>query len=145
MAKKPSIPENTPHHVDVHVGKRLRLRRTILGMSQEAIARVIGITFQQIQKYERGVNRMSSSRLYDFAKAMNVPVSYFFDGLEQTGATPAFSGMMEETAAFEHEDLTSRETMELMRAYTKVKEPALRKRIVDLIKAISEEQTILNS
>lgn len=147
MTKETKHDDEAPHHVDTHVGKRLRMRRTMMGLSQEAIARTIGITFQQIQKYERGVNRMSASRLYDFAKAMQVPVSYFFDGLRQAGdigEEPTFAGVMEAGASFEHEDLTGRETMELMRAYGRVKEPALRKKIVDLIRAIADEKPILD-
>src|SRR6185369_2529188 len=69
---------DTPSPVDVHVGSRVRLRRTLLGMSQEKLGTAIGLTFQQIQKYERGSNRIGSSRLYEFAKVLDVPVSYFF-------------------------------------------------------------------
>jgi transcriptional regulator with XRE-family HTH domain len=129
------------HPVDVHVGKRLRLKRTIMGLSQESIGKAIGVTFQQIQKYERGINRMGASRLYDFAKALNVPVSYFFEGYgDELTADSAVYGMAEgEAPAFEHESVSSRETMDIMRAYYKIKNPAVRKRIIELIKAVSEE------
>ena len=131
------------HPVDVHVGKRLRLKRTIMGLSQESIGKAIGVTFQQIQKYERGINRMGASRLYDFAKALNVPVSYFFDGYgDELTADSAVYGMTEgEAPAFEHENVSSRETMDIMRAYYKIKNPSVRKRIIELIKAVSEENT----
>jgi transcriptional regulator with XRE-family HTH domain len=131
------------HPVDVHVGKRLRLKRTIMGLSQESIGKAIGVTFQQIQKYERGINRMGASRLYDFAKTLNVPVSYFFDGYgDELTADSAVYGMAEgEAPAFEHENVSSRETMDIMRAYYKIKNPSVRKRIIELIKAVSEENT----
>ena len=131
------------HPVDVHVGRRLRLRRTIMGLSQDSIGKAIGVTFQQIQKYERGINRMGASRIYDFAKALNVPVSYFFEGYgDDLGElSPAF-GMAESVApAFEHEQISNRETMDVMRAYHKIKNPQMRKRIVDLIKSMAEESS----
>src|SRR3954467_13515828 len=68
-----------PNPVDMHVGARMRLRRTLLGMSQEAVAEQLGLTFQQVQKYERGTNRVSSSRLFDLCRIFNVPIAYFFD------------------------------------------------------------------
>ena len=130
------------HPIDVHVGKRLRLRRTILGMSQEAIGSAIGVSFQQIQKYERGINRMGASRLYEFSKILDIPVSYFFEEYDAPNSA-ALSGMGEgEVAAFEHEDpLASRETLEMMRAYYQIPSKAVRKRVFDLIKALAAEQT----
>lgn len=73
---------NGPHPIDIHVGSRVRLRRTLLGMSQEKLGQAVDVSFQQIQKYERGANRLASSRLYQFARALDVPVSFFFDGLD---------------------------------------------------------------
>ena len=72
-----------PNPVDVHVGQRVRLRRTLLGMSQEKLGEAIGLTFQQVQKYERGANRIGSSRLYDLSRVLDVPISYFFDDMDQ--------------------------------------------------------------
>ncbi len=131
-----------PHPVDVYVGKRLRMRRTILGMSQEAIGTAIGVTFQQVQKYERGINRMGSSRLYDFSKILGIPVSYFFEGYDaQEGVSvPAFAGgMAEEGTNFEHEKLTSRETLEMMRAYYRISDPQVRKKVFDLVKSLADK------
>ncbi len=133
---------SSPHPVDVHVGRRLRLKRTILGLSQEAVGKQIGVTFQQIQKYERGINRMGASRLYDFAKALGVPVSYFFEGfgdysIDESGMLAAAEP---NAPAFEHEPINNRETLEVMRAYYRIKSPAVRKRIVELIKAMSAEE-----
>ena len=134
---------NTPHPVDVHVGRRLRLKRTILGLSQEAVGKEIGVTFQQIQKYERGINRMGASRLYDFAKALGVPVSYFFEGFgEYANEAGAVLGAAEpEAARFEHEKINNRETLEVMRAYYRIKNPSVRKRIIELIKAFADDNT----
>ena len=130
---------STPHPVDVYVGKRLRLKRTILGMSQEAVGKQIGVTFQQIQKYERGINRMGASRLYDFARALGVQIAYFFEGygdyVVEDGSALAMNEA--EAATFEHDKSQSRETTEIIRAYSKIKNPALRKRIIDLIKAMA--------
>lgn len=80
---------DTPHPVDTHVGVRLRLRRKLLGISQERLGQVLGVTFQQVQKYERGRNRVSASMLYRAASALEVKVGYFFDGLQQTGLDEA--------------------------------------------------------
>jgi transcriptional regulator with XRE-family HTH domain len=130
-----------PHPVDVHVGKRLRLRRSILGMSQESIGKAIGVTFQQIQKYERGINRMGASRLYDFGRALNVPISYFYEGYGDYVPMQAgeLSAAEPESMKFEHEDINSRETLEVMRAYYRIKNPAVRKRIMELIRAFAED------
>lgn len=135
-----------PHPVDIHVGKRLRLRRTLLGLSQEAIGNAIGVTFQQIQKYERGINRMGSSRLYEFSKFLAVPVNFFFEGVEypQGGSRPpsAFGMSEEKTPGFEHEPpIANRETLELLRAYARITDPAVRKRILELVKSLSEPAT----
>lgn len=132
-----------PHPVDIHVGKRLRLRRTILGMSQEALGTSIGITFQQVQKYERGTNRMGSSRLFEFAKLLGVQVGYFFDDYGSDDALPntmgTLAGMAEsDMPSFDHEQLTSRETMEMMRAYYKIPSLKVRKSIFDLMKTLAE-------
>ena len=112
-----------------------------MGLSQDSIGKAIGVTFQQIQKYERGINRMGASRIYDFAKALNVPVSYFFEGYgDDLGEPSPVYGMAEiEAPAFEHEQISNRETMDVMRAYHKIKNPQVRKRIVDLIKSMAEE------
>ncbi len=129
------------HPVDIHVGKRLRLRRTILGLSQEAIGNAIGVTFQQVQKYERGVNRMGSSRLFEFSKILSIPVSYFFDEMDKGTATPV-AGVAEDAPAFEHEKMSSRETLEMMRAYYRISDAQTRKRVFELIKALAEEKPV---
>ena len=137
------------HPIDVHVGSRLKLRRSILGLSQDAIGSAIGVTFQQVQKYESGANRMGASRLYDFAKILKVPVSYFFD--EYKGPTPTEntrSGGMAESSPpdFQHEkQIASRETMEMMRAFYNIRSKQIRKRVFELIKAIAEDSATPSS
>lgn len=133
--------ESISHPVDIHVGKRLRLRRTIMGLSQEVIGTAIGVTFQQIQKYERGANRMGSSRLYEFSKILKVPVSYFFEGFEaQDGYENDYMMAEPKSPEFEHEQLSSRETMEMMRAYYKITSPRVRKSVFDLVKNLAERE-----
>ena len=133
---------SSPHPVDVYVGRRLRLKRTILGLSQEAVGKQIGVTFQQIQKYERGINRMGASRLYDFARALGVQIAYFFEGygdyVVEDGSALAMAEP--EVGGFENEKVNNRETFEVMRAYYRIKNPAVRKRIVDLIKAMAADE-----
>jgi transcriptional regulator with XRE-family HTH domain len=133
-----------PNPIDVHVGKRLRLRRTLLGMSQERLGELLGLTFQQVQKYERGVNRIGSSRLYELGQILDVPVSFFFDDLADHEARAAGNlyGLAEERAGFEHEvgldlPLDRRETLELVRAYYRIGHPAVRKRLFELTKALA--------
>lgn len=125
-----------PHPVDVHVGKRLRLRRKALGLSQADLGRQVGITFQQIQKYERGTNRMGASRLWEFARALQVPVDYFFQGYESGGS----KATLPPDSAF----LESRETQSLVRYYHSIPDAKLRKAIVSLIRALADDATESN-
>ena len=130
--------EGGPNAVDVHVGSRIRLRRTLLGMSQTALAESVGLTFQQIQKYEKGGNRVSASRLWQFGQVLDVPVSFFFDDmpselLAERGHPGASSnsGDSEATGV-----MTRRETLELVRAYYRIQNEPVRRRIYDLFKAM---------
>ncbi|MFW0776529.1 MAG: helix-turn-helix domain-containing protein [Rickettsiales bacterium] len=149
---KPQKNTNTPskQDVDAHTGKRLRLRRTMMGLSQEAVAKAVGITFQQVQKYEKGTNAMNANRLYEFARFMNVPVAYFFEGLESfssSGAQEYSSGFAEaEAETFEHKNRVSdREALEMMKAFKRIKEQVIRKRLSDLVRAVADNRTILES
>ena len=130
---------DAPSPIDVHVGTRVRLRRTLLGMSQEKLGQAIGLTFQQVQKYERGANRIGASRLYDLSRVLNVPVSFFFDDLpaevEANGFSPS-QGFRDE-ATGDANPMAKRETLELVRAYYKINEPRVRKRIFELTKALA--------
>jgi len=124
------------HPVDIHVGKRLRLRRSMLGMSQDTLGKEIGVTFQQIQKYERGVNRIGSSRLYDFSRILGIPVSYFFEEIQTDNDNLAL-GMAEDGEGFEAERLSDKETLALIRSYYKITDETLRKKVLNLIKAMA--------
>lgn len=123
-----------PHPVDIHVGSRVRQRRTLLGMSQEKLGDALGLTFQQVQKYERGANRVGASRLHDISRILDVPVSYFFEELSGSAA----AGLAEEPAAFERDPMAKRETLELVRAYYRITDPKVRKRIFELTKAVAK-------
>jgi len=127
------------HYVDVHVGARMRQRRTLLGMTQTSLAHAVGLTFQQVQKYERGSNRMGSSRLYEFAKALGVPVTYFFDGMPSNAPSGHVrNGLREERTPFEEDadPMVKRETLQLVRAYYKIRQGRVRKRIFEMVKAV---------
>src|SRR5262245_24318233 len=132
------------HPVDVHVGARMRQRRTLLGMTQSKLGDAVGLTFQQIQKYERGSNRIGSSRLYEFAKVLNVPVSHFFEEMPANALVGrpmsgrGRKGFGEAGTPFEQEKdpLIKRETLELVRSYYKIREARVRKRIFEMVKAV---------
>ncbi|MDE2227527.1 MAG: helix-turn-helix transcriptional regulator [Alphaproteobacteria bacterium] len=135
-----------PNPIDVHVGARVRLRRTLLGMSQEKLGQAIGLTFQQVQKYERGTNRIGASRLYVLARVLDVPVAFFFEDLEAPGHKSAGAavdptgpkGMNEAADLFDgNEPIMRRETLELVRAYLRISDPRLRRRVFELAKAIA--------
>ncbi|CAA7625569.1 helix-turn-helix domain-containing protein [Magnetospirillum sp. UT-4] len=128
-----------PNPIDVHVGARVRLRRTLLGMSQEKLGEALGLTFQQVQKYERGANRIGSSRLFDLARVLDVPISFFFDDMpdEVSALSPRLiSGLGEDPAPFEADPMSKRETLELVRAYYRISDPNVRRRVLDLARAL---------
>lgn len=131
-----------PHPVDIHVGKRLRSRRTILGMSQEDIGSAVGITFQQVQKYERGLNRIGSSRLYEFSTLLGVSISYFFEDLSESGKQKN-NVLADGEFIFEHENLNNKEVMALVRSYHAINDPKIRKKILSLVKAIAASEVDL--
>lgn len=129
--------------IDVHVGSRIRLRRTLLGITQEKLAEAIGLAFQQVQKYEKGVNRVSSSRLVDLANTLDVEVSYFFEDMsagvgEQTPSALMKAGQRPAPIDNENDPLSKRETIEFVRAYYKIRDPAVRKRLTELTKAVAK-------
>ncbi len=128
-----------PSPVDVHVGARLRQRRTLLGISQATLGDAIGVTFQQVQKYERGANRISASRLFNLSRVLDVPVEYFFDDMPTVVAasSPAQGGgKAKKLPSYEPDPMAKRETLELVRAYYKIRDPQSRKRLYELTKAV---------
>src|SRR5690606_8565731 len=127
--------------IDLHVGKRLRRRRRLLGLTQQQLAESIGIRFQQIQKYECGANRVTWSRLYELAVALTVSANYFFEGLQQMNAPANAPGAPANDRDLIAADvLSQKETLELIRAYYKLGERP-RRRLLDLAKALQDEST----
>jgi transcriptional regulator with XRE-family HTH domain len=126
-----------PNPVDVHVGSRVRLRRNMLGLSQEKLGEAIGLTFQQVQKYERGANRIGASRLLELSRVLDVPVSFFYDETDPVRAPAIPSGFEESPQeGFDSDPLRRRETLELVDAYYDIEDPATRRRLFDLAKAL---------
>jgi transcriptional regulator with XRE-family HTH domain len=129
-----------PNPIDIHVGSRIRLRRTMLGMSQEKLGESLGITFQQIQKYEKGTNRVGASRLQNISSILNVPVSFFFEDApgEHSGA---LTGGMSEASSSNYvvDFLSSSEGLQLNRAFVKITDPKVRRKVVELVKALAAE------
>lgn len=130
------------HPVDIYVGKKLRLRRKLLGLSQESLASAVGVTFQQVQKYERGVNRVSASRLSEFAGALKVPIVYFFEGMnnsdEYTAKSSSRTALAEPSQAFEVDALSQPETVELLKHFFRCS-PSVRKKVTEMIKAMAND------
>ncbi|AXS39003.1 helix-turn-helix transcriptional regulator [Breoghania sp. L-A4] len=132
--------KKTPNPIDVHVGSRVRLRRMMLGMSQEKLGEHLGITFQQIQKYEKGTNRIGASRLHHISTVLNVPVSFLFEDAPGNQAdSPGFGEA--QPASYVVNFLSSAEGLSLNKAFVRIEEPKVRKRIVDLVRALAGEDT----
>jgi transcriptional regulator with XRE-family HTH domain len=131
-----------PNPIDVHVGQRVRQRRTLLGMSQERLGESIGLTFQQVQKYERGANRVSASRLWDLARVLDTDINFFFEDMKDEVAqrSPALLRALAEPAEpyeAEPDPMAKRETLELVRAYYRIHDPQVRKRLFEMTKALA--------
>lgn len=143
MTKKKT--KGTPNEVDEHVGQRLRVRRSLLGMSQEKLAESVGLTFQQVQKYERGTNRISASRLYEFSKVLDVPVSYFFEQvgsvLNENNQAYGMADNSQESFQGAEDVMNRKETLDLIRSYYAIKDPEARKDILKFIKSMAERLT----
>jgi transcriptional regulator with XRE-family HTH domain len=124
-----------PNAIDAHVGKRLRMRRLVLRMSQETLADELGVTFQQVQKYEKGVNRVSASRLHSVAHILQVPVQFFFDGLPEIKG--AGKRHRDASHSFTSDFLASSDGIAIAKAFTQIKSRTLRRRIVQLMKELA--------
>jgi transcriptional regulator with XRE-family HTH domain len=126
-----------PNPIDIHVGSRVRLRRMMLSMSQEKLGEQLGITFQQIQKYEKGTNRIGASRLQHIARVLSVPVAFFF---EDAPGGQASGGMAEAPeTSYVVDFLSSSEGIQLNKAFVKIKDAKLRRRVIDLVRAMGGE------
>jgi len=130
-----------PNPIDAHVGTRVRLRRMLLGMSQEKLGECLGLTFQQVQKYEKGVNRIGASRLFDIAQVLGVPVQFFYDEAPLVPGASAAGFSEQPTESYVIDFLTSREGLELNKAFVKIHDPAVRRAIVDLVRSLAGEKS----
>ena len=135
MAKK------LPNPIDKHVGSRLRMRRKMLGMSQEKLGEALKITFQQVQKYEKGTNRISASRLQHISHILQVPVPFFFEGAPHQPGQPRGMGGPA-SPAYVSEFLSSTDGLALVKAFTKIKEAKLRRRVVQLVEEIAGDEAL---
>jgi Predicted transcriptional regulators len=127
--------DRAPNPIDRHVGLRIRMRRKELGISQERLAESIGLTFQQVQKYERAANRVSASKLWEMSRALNTSISYFYEGLSDT-PEPAGSNLPRETV---QDFLMTAEGLELASSFPKIPQGRLRRKILDLVRVMSED------
>jgi transcriptional regulator with XRE-family HTH domain len=129
------MPKKQANPIDVQVGNRVRIRRMLIGMSQEKLGDLLGLTFQQVQKYEKGVNRIGAGRLYEVARILNVPVDFFYEGVgDPAGVSDS------EVAPPVLEFVSSGEGLQLSLAFMKIKDAKVRKRVLDLVKSLSEEE-----
>jgi len=136
-----------PNPVDKFVGEKLKQLRTMKGFTQEKLAQSVGITFQQIQKYERGTNRIGASRLFDFSKVLKVPVGSFFDGANRAIETAfaddenaKFSIAEAAASTFDADPFNNKETLDLVRAYYQIPDPQMRKKVVELAKLLAQTE-----
>ena len=136
-----AAPKKVPNPIDIHVGSRIRLRRAMVGMSQEKLGESLGITFQQVQKYEKGTNRVGASRLQNIAAVLNVPVSFFFEDAP-SGDDKDQGGMEESTSSnYVVNFLSSSEGIQLNRAFVKIADPKVRRKIIDLVRTLADDDS----
>jgi transcriptional regulator with XRE-family HTH domain len=134
-----SDPARAPNPIDIHVGLQVRLRRKALKISQEKLADSLGLTFQQVQKYERGANRISASKLYEIARALRVPIAWFFEGLSDPAAGPADGVEEAEAPPFARRFLMSQEGVDLANLFPRLSQRRVRRRLVDLVRSLVED------
>ncbi len=140
MPHTTTVSARSPHAIDAHVGERVRLRRTLMGLSQEALGDELNLSFQQVQKYERGTNRISASRLYEISRILDVQISYFFEGIADSEARGERGVDLEMAigGGGSQDPFNRRETLELVRAYYKITDPSVRRRLYQLVKSMSD-------
>lgn len=131
------MPKKQANPIDVQVGNRVRIRRMLIGMSQERLGDLLGLTFQQVQKYEKGVNRIGAGRLYEIARILNVPVDFFYEGVTAAGQSGA---NQQEGSPPIMEFVSSGEGLQLSLAFMKIKDVKVRKRVLDLVKSLAAEE-----
>lgn len=129
------MPKKQANPIDIQVGNRVRIRRMLIGMSQERLGDLLGLTFQQVQKYEKGVNRIGAGRLFEVARILNVPVDFFYDGVAEASGVN-----ISEAAPPVMEFVSSGEGLQLALAFMKIRDAKVRKRVLDLVKSLAEEE-----
>lgn len=153
MSEKPKATELADHGdersnsrranpVDKHVGERVRMRRMVLGMSQERLGEQLGLTFQQVQKYEKGVNRVGASRLFDLAHVLGVPIQYFYENMPSSLSGHASAPGMADAPgeSYVADFLSSRDSIELNKAFARITDPRIRRSIVDMVRSVAGEE-----
>lgn len=134
------MPRKSPNPIDVHVGGRVRLRRMMIGMSQEKLGEMLGLTFQQVQKYEKGANRIGASRLYHMAQILGVPVQFFYEDVDVAeSARPPKGFSDKDQTPLVMDFLTTSEGLNLTRAFMKIQDGKLKRRILDLVRTLAGE------
>lgn len=132
--------KKVPNPIDVHVGSRVRLRRMLVGMSQEKLGEMLGLTFQQIQKYEKGANRIGASRLFQIAQILGVSVQFFFDDMPESHKMHDSGFADDDPAPYVMDFVGSPEGLQLNRSFTRITDQKIRKRLLDLVKSLAEEE-----
>lgn len=132
--------KKTPDPIDRHVGSRVRMQRVLLKMSQEKLGEALGLTFQQVQKYEKGTNRIGASRLQQIAKTLNVPPSFFFEGAPTAASSNAGGFAEESSSQYVVDFLSTAEGLHLNRSFARIKDPKVRKRVIDLIATLADQE-----
>lgn len=135
--------KKSPNPIDKHVGSRVRMRRVLIGMSQERLGDALGLTFQQVQKYEKGTNRIGASRLQQISRILGMPVEFFFEGAptgEQEPVSVGFNDVAD--TPYVADFLSTNEGVQLNRAFLRIKDPKMRRRVVDLVNAIAGEEEV---
>jgi transcriptional regulator with XRE-family HTH domain len=133
--KAAPVTKKSPNPIDRHVGSKVRMRRMLIGMSQEKLGGALGLTFQQVQKYEKGTNRIGASRLHRIANVLGVPIEFFYEGAPQGNLTAGFAEAS--SSAYVSDFLSTAEGVQLVKAFVAVKDPKIRRKIVELIKTLA--------
>lgn len=136
------MPKKLPNPIDIHVGSRVRMRRMLVSMSQEKLGDSLGLTFQQVQKYEKGANRIGASRLFNIARVLGVPIEFFYEGLSIEGDDNGADQAEADQSAFELDMLSSSEGIQLNSAFFSIRDPKVRKKILELVRALGEAASL---
>lgn len=134
--------KKTPDPIDRHVGSRVRMQRILMKMSQEKLGEALGLTFQQVQKYEKGTNRIGASRLQQISKTLNVPPSFFFEGAPSSGPGASTGFAEESSSQYVVDFLSTAEGLHLNRAFARIKDPKVRKRVLDLVATLADQDEV---